>query len=162
MESSRCLHGVFTASSRRPHGHHSDATELQRRFNERLTEFGMRFYVVLCASAVIYGTHTALSRRSHCAKIKKLRKSAMHTQYKRVETPYNLLTRAVEFHRLHLTFLLRIHGAPVRCRRCYWVVTASFLRSHCALIRTPSDGLCFEHAQHACRWSAFYAMPLRC
>ena len=34
-------------------------------------------------------------------------------------------------------------------------------RPHCALIRKPSDGICFEHAQSArCRLT-FYAIPQR-
>ena len=34
-------------------------------------------------------------------------------------------------------------------------------RPHCALIRTPSDVVCFEHVQIARRRSAFYAIPQR-
>ena len=37
---------------------------------------------------------------------------------------------------------------------------ATLRRPHCALIRTPNDGVCFGHAQSARRRSAFYAVPV--
>ena len=46
----------------------------------------------------------------------------------------------------------------LRCRR-YCAAIVTLRRAHCALIRTPSDSICFEHAQNACRRSAFYAIP---
>ena len=72
-----------------------------------------------------------------------------------------------------IAFSLRSLCAPTailrRCRRPYCAATATTRRSHCALIITPSDGVCFEHAQRAHRRLAFnaisprpLAMPLRC
>ena len=40
-------------------------------------------------------------------------------------------------------------------------LTAPLWRLHCALIRTPSHGICFEHAQNVHCRSAFYAIPQR-
>ena len=37
----------------------------------------------------------------------------------------------------------------------------TFRAPHCALMRTKSDGVCFEHAQSARRRSAHYAIPQR-
>ena len=49
----------------------------------------------------------------------------------------------------------------LRCRRPFCAAMVTLRRPHCALIRTPCDGVCFEHAQSACRHSAFYAIPQR-
>ena len=47
----------------------------------------------------------------------------------------------------------------LHCRRPYCTAMVTLRQPHCALIRTPSDGVCFEHAQSACRRPAFYAIP---
>lgn len=80
-------------------------------------------------------------------------------------------TIAVQALTIIIAFSLRPLCAPAaimwRCRTP--AATATSRRSHYALIRTPSDGVCFGHAQSARRRSAFYAipphslaMPLRC
>jgi hypothetical protein len=144
-------------TSRRPHGDHGDVTELPRRFSWRLSAIRLR---------VLFFT---LSLRFHvahnCAEIVKLRKGAVHKQYNRgrdaAQSPHNL-----QVPRITTAFIWRYFCTSttllLRCRRCYWVATASLLRSRCAFIRTPRDGVCFEYAQNARRRSAFYAMPLRC
>ena len=47
----------------------------------------------------------------------------------------------------------------LRCRRPYCSAMVTLLRPHCALIRTPNDGVCFEHAQKKRCCYAFYAIP---
>ena len=49
----------------------------------------------------------------------------------------------------------------LRCRRHYCAAMATPMRSYLNAERTPSDVVCFEHAQSARRRSAFYAIPLR-
>ena len=45
------------------------------------------------------------------------------------------------------------------CRRPYCAAMVTLRRPHRALIRTPSDGVCFKHAQSAGRRSAFNVIP---
>ena len=47
----------------------------------------------------------------------------------------------------------------LRCRRPYCVSMRTLRWHHCTLIRTQSQGICFEHAQRAHHRSAFYAIP---
>ena len=97
-----------------------------------------------------------------------LRISAADAPYKRVKdavtfqrTPYNLRANATDDHGVCTTTLMRARGAPTACRRPYCAAMVTLRRIHCALIRTPSDGVCFEHPQSARRLSAFYAIPQR-
>ena len=57
----------------------------------------------------------------------------------------------------------------LHCRRPYCATMVTLRLPHCAHIRTPRDGNCFEHAQSVHHCSAFFvnpqhllAMPLRC
>ena len=49
----------------------------------------------------------------------------------------------------------------MRARRPYCAAMVTLQRPHCALFRTQSDAVCFEHAQSARRRSVFYAIPQR-
>ena len=61
------------------------------------------------------------------------------------------------------------HGVCTITLLCIVDLTVQLWRPHCTLIRMPSHGVCFEHAQSAHRHSPLYeiqqlllAMPLRC
>ena len=85
---------------------------------------------------------TALSRHSHCAE------DAVTSQ----RTPYNLCANVTDGHGVCTTTLVRPWELLLRCRRHYFVAMVTLRRPKCALIRTPSDGVCFEHAQQKFVW----------
>jgi hypothetical protein len=85
MKTSRRLHGVLTA-----------IMAMLRSFDGVLVGDCLRSdcasMTFFALSLRIYGAHTTLSRRSHFVEILKLRKSVVHTQFKRgkdvAQSPY--------------------------------------------------------------------------
>ena len=86
---------------------------------------------------------TALSWHSHCAD--GVLKTQWHSKGRR--------TNSVQKQRTAIAFVQQHLYAPaellLRYRRPYCVTMVTLRRPHYALIRTPSDGVCFEHAQSA-------------
>jgi hypothetical protein len=83
-------------TARRLHGVHTAIMAMLRSFDGVLVGDCLRSdcasMTFFALSLRIYGAHTTLSRRSHCAEIVKLRESAVHTQFKRgtdvTQSPY--------------------------------------------------------------------------
>ena len=92
---------------------------------------------------------TALSQCLHCTV-----EDAVTYQ----RTPYNIHANTTDDHSLCGPWWAPME-LLLHCRRPYCAAMVTLWRPHCALIRTPSDGVCFEHAQNAHCRLAFYAIP---
>ena len=120
--------------------------------------------VILCALTTLplhfhgaYNACTAISWSSYCT-------------YGVLKTQWHLNERrsiSMQKPRTTMAFAqqpLCMPAEPVElllhCRRPYCAAMKTFKRPHWALFRTPSDSVCFQHAQSACHHSSFYGVPL--
>ena len=91
-----------------------------------------------------------------------LRINAVDASYKRVKERRII---SVQTPQTTTAFAQRPLCAPaellLHCRRPYCAAMMTLRRILCALIRTPSNGVCLEHPQSTCRLPAFYAIPQR-
>ena len=112
-------------------------------------ELARRFHcvcaVLLAFAPRFHGVCAALPRRS----------STVETRWKRRENSMDAVGTPWKRHGLPRRLHYDLRARPRSPRRVDEVLTALPRRPHGALIRTPSDGVCFEHVQKKRRPLAF-------